>query len=313
MNAEVQILTAFAIDLYLGDPVTKFHPVSLIARLALLAENKTRSVFCNSQIAGIVAVGIVLIAVVSFTTLLINIASSISEFSGAVVSLFIIYLSFALKSLADHAMAVYEALAVGDVALAKQKVGMIVGRDTVNMDEKDIVTACVESVAESTVDGVTAPIFYAIIAGPVGAMAYKAVNTMDSMFGYKNEKYIHFGWAAARLDDIANYVPARITAFMFVVAAFLLGKCAKRTFWTIVLDGAKSESPNSGLVEAGMAGALGIALGGGRSYDGVKTVAPVKGVSFNAITCKTLPEAIKVSTVGSVLFLAVILAVFAGF
>jgi len=313
MSAEVEILIAFAIDLYLGDPVTKFHPVSLIASLALFSENKTRSIFCDSKTAGVVAVGFVLFAVVASTALLVNIAYSFGELTGGIVSVFILYFSFALKSLANHAKAVYEALAVGDVELAKQKVGMIVGRDTANMDEKDIVTACVESVAESTVDGVTAPIFYAIMAGPVGVMAYKAVNTMDSIFGHKNEKYIHFGWAAARLDDVANYLPARITACMFVVTAFLLGKGGVRTFWTILLDGEKSESPNSGLVEAGMAGALGVALGGGRSYGGVKTVAPVKGARFNAITRETLPEAIKLSAVSSVLFLAVLLAVFAKF
>lgn len=309
MSVEVQILTAFAIDLYFGDPITRFHPVSLVARLASFAEDNTRAIFENAKVAGVVTVVFVVTTVAVSTTLLMNLAYAFGEFAGFLVSILILYFSFALKSLADHANAVYKALAGGDVALAKQKVGMMVGRDTENMDEQDIVTACVESVAESSVDGVTAPLFYAIVAGPAGAMVYKAVNTMDSMFGHKNEKYFYFGWASARLDDIANYIPARITALIFVITAFLLGKNMKQTFWTIILDGAKSKSPNSGLVEAGMAGALGVALGGKRSYGGVNTQAQLKGVSLNAMTAQKIPEAVRMSSVSSILFLAVLLLV----
>ena len=170
-----------------------------------------------------------------------------------------------------------EALAQGDLELARSRVAWIVGRDTSELDESGVARAAVESVAESLVDGVTAPIFYAVVAGPLGAMLYKAINTGDSMFGYKNEQYQEFGWAPARLDDLANYVPARLTALLMPLAALFLGLAARRSWQVMMRDHANHASPNSGFPEAAMAGALAVQLGGPAIYFGKLVKKPCLG------------------------------------
>jgi len=169
----------------------------------------------------------------------------------------------------------------------------MVGRDTDCLDEAGIVRAAVESVAENTVDGVTAPLFFAILGGPVGALTYKAISTLDSTFGYKNERYIQFGWASARLDDCANFVPARLTAPLIVLAAAIL-RLNPANAWRIFLrDGRKHPSPNSGLPEATIAGALSVQLGGTMYRKGVPVEMPrlgdpVKGLNRVMIRQPTL-------------------------
>jgi adenosylcobinamide-phosphate synthase len=160
---------------------------------------------------------------------------------------------------------------------------MIVGRDTAALDEAGVARATVESVAESMVDGVTAPLFFAVLGGPVGAMLYKAINTMDSMFGYKNERYRAFGWAAARLDDLANFLPARLTSLMIPAAAFLLRLDAKGALFILLRDRRKHASPNSGHTEAAVAGALGVQLGGPSPYFGRMVEKPTLGEAVRSI------------------------------
>jgi adenosylcobinamide-phosphate synthase len=192
------------------------------------------------------------------------------------VAIIAIYTTLAARDLARHSMAVYRPLVKGDLPAARKSVGMIVGRDTSELDEAGVARAAVESVAESTVDGVTAPLFYALIAGPVGAMVYRAINTLDSMFGHKSERYLHFGWAPARIDDVANYIPSRLTAPLIALAAAGRGRC-ERSLRILSRDGRKHESPNSGLAEAAMAGALGVELGGTNYYQGEALVKPMIG------------------------------------
>ena len=151
------------------------------------------------------------------------------------------------------------------------------GRDTEELDESGIVRAAVESVAESTVDGVTAPLFFAIVAGPPGAMVYRAVNTLDSMFGHQDRRYAQFGWAAARIDDAANYIPARLTAPLLCLAAFLWRQRPGQAVRTLLRDGRKHASPNAGLAEAAVAGALGVQLGGTNFYGGRPLDGPTIG------------------------------------
>ncbi len=159
------------------------------------------------------------------------------------------------------------------------RVAAIVGRDTQQLDEAGVVRAAVESVAESTVDGVTAPLFFAAIAGPVGAMVYRAVNTLDSMFGHQDDRYRRFGWAAARIDDLANYLPARLTAPLICLAAalWISSRSGRAALRILARDGRKHASPNSGLAEAAMAGALGVQLGGVNYYDGEPLEKPTIG------------------------------------
>ncbi|OGR02879.1 MAG: cobalamin biosynthesis protein CobD [Deltaproteobacteria bacterium RIFOXYD12_FULL_53_23] len=187
---------------------------------------------------------------------------------GTAVSIFLLYTTIAARDLVRHSTDVYTALATGDLPEARRRVGMIVGRDTANLDEAGVARAAVESVAESMVDGVTAPLFFALLGGPMAAMLYKTVNTMDSMFGYKNERYLKFGWAAARLDDIVNFVPARLTSMLIPAAAFLLRLDVKGALFILLRDRGRHASPNSGHTEAAVAGAIGIQLGGPNLYFG---------------------------------------------
>ena len=187
---------------------------------------------------------------------------------------------------------------------ARRRVSEIVGRDTAHLDEAGVARAAVECVAESTVDGITAPLFFAILAGPVGAMMYRAINTLDSTFGYTNDRYIRFGWAAARLDDLANYLPARITAPLIGLAAAILGRHPVQSWRILRRDGRKHASPNAGLPEAAMAGALGIQLGGVSYYDGERLEKPAIGEPVVPIAAAHILAANAVMFVTVALFLA---------
>ena len=196
-----------------------------------------------------------------------------------------------------------------DMAGAREKVALIVGRDTADLNEAEITRAAVESVAESTVDGVTAPIFYALIAGPVGAMVYKAINTLDSTFGYKNDRYMKFGWASARLDDVANYLPARVTSPVMCLAAGLLRLRVANAFKVMLSDRRNHTSPNAGFTEATMAGALGVQLGGLNYYSGAASEKPVMGQAIEQLNSTHIKKANQLMYVTSILFLVLGLGV----
>jgi adenosylcobinamide-phosphate synthase len=268
MRLEHQILLAFALDLLFGDPRWLPHPVKLIGRFALALEAPMRRAIPNARLAGILTVAIVLAVTGGITVLLISLARWAHPVAGDVVSILLLYTTFAARDLAHHASRVYRALADGDLAEARKRVAFLVGRDTDRLDEREVVRATVESVAENLVDGVTAPLFFAVVGGPLGAMLYKAVSTLDSTFGYKDERYRYFGWASARLDDVANYIPARLTAALVPLAAVVLGGYPGLAAKTLRRDGHKHPSPNAGLAEAAAAGALGIQLGGLNYYGG---------------------------------------------
>ncbi len=277
MRLEYQILAAFALDLLLGDPRWLPHPVKLIGRFAAALESPVRRLVPNARLAGVLVVALVLVVTGALTFGLIRGAAALCPAAGDIVSILLLYTTFAARDLARHANAVYGALCANDLPEARRRVSMMVGRDTATLDEREIVRATVESVAESLVDGVTAPLFFAVLGGPVGAMLYKAVNTLDSTFGYKDERYIQFGWASARLDDAANYLPARLTAPLVAVAAALLGHDALRSLRIWLRDGRKHASPNAGLSEAAVAGALGVQLGGLNFYGGEPAEHPRMG------------------------------------
>jgi len=268
MRLEYQILAAILLDLLLGDPRWLPHPVKLMGRYAAFLENPLRKSFRSPHMAGVLAVLLVLTVTGLATYAVIMAAGLLHPLFADVVSVIILYTTLAARDLIRHSLNVYHELKSGNLAEARKKVAMLVGRDTDILDETDIIRATVESVAENTVDGVTAPLFFAVLAGPVGAMLYKAVNTLDSTFGYRNERYIEFGWAAARLDDLVNFIPARLTALMIPIAAFFLRLSMLNSFKIIFRDRKKHPSPNSGLSEAAVAGALGVQLGGLNYYFG---------------------------------------------
>jgi adenosylcobinamide-phosphate synthase len=307
IRLEYQILAAVALDLALGDPRWLPHPVRAIAWLARRLEALTRRLFGPGprglKLAGIITV-VLTCAVVGLAAWgLILAASLLHPLAGDMVGIIIMYTTLAGRDLVRHSLAVCRPLERGDLPAARRSVAMIVGRDTENLDEAGVTRAAVESVAESTVDGVTAPLFFALLAGPVGAIVYRAVNTLDSTFGYKDERYLHFGWAAARLDDVANYIPARLTAPLVALAAALLGLRPWQSLRILRRDGRKHESPNSGWPEAAMAGALGVQLGGTNLYQGEPLEKPAIGDPLVPLTARHIRLANALMAASAGLFL----------
>jgi adenosylcobinamide-phosphate synthase len=251
MRLEIQILAAFGLDLLLGDPRWFPHPVKLIGRFAMAMEKPLRKLIPGERVAGIAAVFLVVGFTGIVTYALISGSARIHPYAGNVVSIVFLYTTFASRDLMKHSYRVYRALRHKDLGEARGCVSMLVGRDTDQLNERDVSRAAVESVAENLVDGVTAPLFFAILGGPIVAMMYKAVSTLDSTFGYKDEKYLYFGWASARLDDVANYLPARLTAPLIAVTAAMLGFRPLNCLRIWLRDGA-----------------LGVQLGGVNYYNG---------------------------------------------
>jgi adenosylcobinamide-phosphate synthase len=277
MTLEYQILAAVGLDLMLGDPHWFPHPVRFIGRLALGLETPMRRLIGHPKTAGIATV-LLVVGSAGFTAWgLVRLTGLIHPLAADIVSVVLIYTTIAARDLARHSMAVFRPLVSGQLPEARRRLSMIVGRDTARLDTSEITRATVESVAESTVDGVTAPLFFACVGGPVAAMAYRAINTLDSTFGYKTERYLHFGWASARLDDAANFIPARITAPLITMAAGLLGLRPVQALRIWLRDGRNHSSPNAGLAEAAMAGALGVQLGGVNYYEGESLAKPTIG------------------------------------
>lgn len=288
-----QILLAMLLDLLLGDPRGLPHPVQGIGWLAQRAEAPLRRLIANPKLAGVVAV----VAVVGSTALvgfgLLKGATLLHPLLGDLVAVLLLYTCLATRSLHDHALAVYRPLRLGDLATARQRVSWLVGRDTEQLDEGEVTRAAVESVAENTVDGCTAPLVYACLAGPLGALAYKAISTLDSTFGYKNERYLQFGWGSARLDDLANLIPSRMTALLTIAAAFVLrldAGNAWRIFWR---DRHNHPSPNGGQIEATVAGALGVQLGGVNSYFGQPSTRPLMGDPLQPLQARHILQAVQ--------------------
>ncbi len=317
MRLEYQILAAVGLDLILGDPRWLPHPVRGIGFLAARLEGLMRRAFCNDaapspaseKFAGVV-VALLVYALAGLAAWgLITLAALAHPIAADVVCVILIYTTIAARDLARHSMAVYRPLAKGDLALAREKVAWIVGRDTANLDEQGISRAAVESVAESTVDGVTAPLFFAALFGPVGAIVYRAINTLDSMFGHKDSRYQNFGWASARIDDVANFIPARITAPLMCFAAALLRQHPVQAWRVFLCDGRRHQSPNSGLTEAAMAGAMGVQLGGVNYYDGLPLEKPTIGEATVPLSARHIPMANAMMFTTAALFLAVVLAV----
>lgn len=227
-----------------------------------------------------------------------------ADWLGLVVTIGLGSTTLAGRDLWNHVQAVKYPLCQGDVNGARQAVAMIVGRDTEQLPESEVVRATIETVAESTADGVVAPLFYLVLGGPPLALAYKAVNTLDSMVGHRDERHIDFGWASARLDDVVNWIPARLTALLLIAAAGLrTGNGDRiRNGWRVLWrDGGKHPSPNSGKPEAAMAGVLGVRLGGTNYYDGVANDRPILGDGRRLLIVEDITLAAQLMAVASLL------------
>lgn len=266
----VVIAVAWGLDVLLGDPETVPHPVRGIGRLITALEPWARKRFVNAKNAG-VAVGILVPGIAyAGTAVVIWLCGLVNLWLAAAASMLLIYTTLSSRCLSDEARAILRLLQAGDIVNARKQLSRIVGRDTQDLNEQGIARATIESVSENSVDGIIAPLFYAVLGGAPLAMAYKAINTLDSMVGYKDDRFREFGWFSARIDDAANFIPARLCLIIIPIATIVLwpGRAVK-SFAAMLRDGVKNPSPNSGYPEAGFAGALGIQLGGDTRYKGV--------------------------------------------
>ena len=218
------------------------------------------------MIRGSILTFIVVLLTYFFIFFILKIAYNLNLYFGILLNIYLFSTTIAIKGLAKAGKNIYKALDSGDLELARQKTAMIVGRDTENITKSDIIRAAVETIAENTSDGIIAPLFFFLIGGTPLALSYKAVNTMDSMLGHKNEKYIYFGRPSAKLDDLFNYIPARITGLIFCFIAMFFNYNSKNAWKILKRDAKKHPSPNAGYPEAAAAGALSIRLGGVNYY-----------------------------------------------
>jgi adenosylcobinamide-phosphate synthase len=243
----------------------------------------------------------------SCTQWIIDQAQDINGYVGYAVWILLGYTALAARDLADHAMRVYRALVGGSLEEARQAVSCIVGRDTATMSEPEVIRATIETVAESSSDGVIAPLLYLALGGPPLALAYKAVNTLDSMIGHRTAPYQHFGWASARLDDLMNWVPARLCGLCLVLAAGIRLGTLKSAWKAFLRDGRKHLSPNSGWPEAAMAGALQVQVGGLNRYAGTPIERPKLGDPIHTLNPSLIPMAVQLMAVASGVMLVILL------
>ena len=262
------LITAILLDLTLGDPRWLPHPVVGIGRLISGLDTFLYRTIPGKRLAGAILLTVTVLVSAAAAWALIRLGTSLHPLAGFAVAAILSFTCLAARSLHREAALVADALAASDIEDARRLLGRIVGRDTAGLEEGEIWRALVETVAENTCDGIIAPLFWLTLTGPVGAMAYKSVSTLDSMVGYRNERYLEFGRASARMDDLLNFVPARLTALLMILAAPLAGLSLKGAISITLRDRLKHPSPNSGHPEAAAAGALRVRLGGMSSYRG---------------------------------------------
>ena len=275
----MDILLGFILDTIIGDPYKLPHPIRWIGSFISILEKLCRKIAKSNTM--LMILGAILVFIVVFVsggiTLLVLKLASFNKYAYLIVSSVICYYMLAGKSLKTESMKVYKAFENNDTEGARKAVSMIVGRDTQSLTKEGIIKAAVETVAENSSDGVVAPLIYMLIFGPVGGGVYKAVNTMDSMIGYVEEKYFYIGKFAAKLDDVLNYIPARISGILVIISAFILRYDYKNAFMIFKRDRRKHASPNSAQTESAMAGALGVQLAGDATYFGVVHKKPYIG------------------------------------
>ncbi|MDK9707758.1 MAG: adenosylcobinamide-phosphate synthase CbiB [Desulforhopalus sp.] len=317
-----QLFLAILLDLLFGDPPWLPHPVRGIGRLCIWAEKSTRLVFSNLYVAGFITVLLVVAGTGGIVFLLMLGATALHPVFGTAIAIILLYTSIAIRDLLRHSDAVYEQLQPsGSLEKAREAVGRIVGRDTKDLSQPQITKACIETVAENMVDGITAPLFFAVLASfaapifgmsplscsVIGAFLYKAANTMDSMIGYKNEKYLQFGRCAAKLDDILNFLPARISGLCVIMAAIFLKLDYRGAARIFRRDRLRHSSPNAGHTEAAAAGALGLRLGGPSSYFGKIVEKPYLGDGIREPVPEDIKKTNRLVMVGVSIFLLLLI------
>ena len=285
-----ELAVACLLDAAVGDPRWFPHPVRWMGSIVDWCDRRVHRVLLSpaqQRMAGVFLAVVLPAGAYAAGVLLIWFGNSVDTMLGSVATVLLAWTTLAARDLIDHVVSVQRALQSVSLIEARAAVAKIVGRDTEEMDESDIVRATVETIAESTADGIMAPLFYLVLGGAPLALAYKAISTLDSMIGHLDDRYRWFGWASARLDDAANFLPARITALLLVLSAGIVSRSwpAVRQAWRILVrDGSHHPSPNSGRPEAAMAGALGVQLGGINRYDGLPIERPCLGDPDHPLT-----------------------------
>lgn len=289
------VILGFFIDLLLGDPRFIYHPVCIIGNGIAAGEKFLRKIFPNSKsgerAAGTLLAICVVVCSAAVPAVILILLYRLSFAAGFVVETIFCWQLLAAKSLKTESMKVYKELKNGTLDSARKAVGMIVGRDTQSLNEAGISKAAVETVAENTADGIIAPLFYMMIGGAVFGFAYKAVNTLDSMIGYKNDTYRYFGTFAARMDDAANYIPARLSAWLMIASAYFTGFDGPGAARIYKRDRRKHKSPNAAQTESVMAGALNIQLAGDAWYFGKLYKKPTIGDDLRPVEYENIKRA----------------------
>lgn len=306
------LASGFVLDLIFGDPRWMYHPVCLIGRLISSLERKIRRVFPKTKggelAGGFVEVMLVCVLCAGIPLMVLYLAYGILPWLGFALETYWCYQLLATKSLRDESMKVYDRLKNGTLEEARHAVSMIVGRDTQELTEEGVTKAAVETVAENTSDGIIAPMLFMAIGGVPLMFLYKGINTMDSMLGYKNDKYLYFGRCAAKLDDVVNFIPARISGWLMVAATVFVGMDTKNAAKIYRRDRRNHASPNSAQTEAAMAGALDIQLAGNAYYFGKLYEKPTIGDSIRAVEAEDIRRANRLlyaaAVLGAVVFLA---------
>lgn len=305
MNAELlhwaALPCAFLLDLFLGDPPRWPHPIRLMGRAITCAEPWFRKRFSSPLVAGTLFAPALILAAFITGLALTWLAWQIHPLWGFTVETALLFYCLSARSLYQAAMEIYDLLSQGEVDAARNAVRMIVGRDVDQYGAEDIARATVETVAENVVDGVLAPLFFAALGGAPLALAYKMANTLDSMVGYKNERYLYFGRAAARIDDAANWLPARLAVLIISLAAILLPNASASRAWQAARrEGSHHSSPNAGYAEAAFSGALAIRLNGPNYYGGVLVDKPWIGAAFNPVRIADIGRACRLMMAASI-------------
>jgi len=289
ISPEYILPAAFILDLIIGDPDFLPHPIRYMGSAISTLEPRFRKIPAGQTAAGCFFALFLIFFTWCIGFLIVAASRAIHPIFGLLIETILLYYCISVKSLKDAAMNVYVALRHPDLGKARQKVGLIVGRDVNSLDKEGITRATVETVAENLVDGVLSPLFFAALGGAPLAIAYKMVNTLDSMIGYKNDMYIHFGRAAAKIDDFFNFIPARIAVPIIAVSAQLFSGKGVQAFRTAIQDGRCHTSPNAGYPEAAFSGSLEVTLGGPNVYHGKLISKPYIGKTYE----KTKTEHIK--------------------
>ena len=299
----LSIYTGYVLDLIIGDPYSFPHPVRYIGKLISIVEKQIRKITSSDKglkIAGFFLWFIVVGATFGITTLVLQLFK-FNKLAYFIVNTILIYTTLATKCLKDESVKIYKVLKTGDLEKSRIQLSYIVGRDTTNLNEKEIVRATVETVAENTVDGIIAPLFYGFIGGAPLAMAYKAVNTLDSTVGYKNDKYYYLGFASAKIDDIANYIPARLGVVLLSLGSLFAGFNFRNALKIGIRDRKNHKSPNCAFSEGAVAGALGIQLGGTNVYFGKEVYKPTIGDKTREIEIEDIVRTNKIMYSSSII------------